>query len=407
MRTFSRASQALVLATALVAGTAACGGDSGAGSDPEPVVDLAALEVGSYRTQPKAFEPKNRQFVGRFFEAEALASVMPLTVEIDQSMKVNRPDVVHAFLAPGESHAGPMFTYLDQTGFDTDAPGFVGGFASTGQTDSDQGIGNSMSASVLLFETEAQATAAASALAARGFYKTGGQPEDVTAVKSAKYPDTAFSFHSEKKALAGWYATGKYVIVPVVDSAEDKQLGVSEPDKLLGLAENAIRVVADRLRAFQPTPPDQLAQRVSDPDQMLYRTLPKPDGDSYERPPGVYSAAADLHFAEYPERTRALYERTGVDLVGYGATQLVRTRDAAAAKQYLADVTADKYMVEAEAPKGLPGARCQKYRGPIANAVPYYCYVSYDRYVGFAFASLLPEAQQRISAQYAILANSK
>ncbi len=389
----------------LVAGAPACGLDSGATADP--VVELGQLEVGGYATQPKAFEPKNHQFVGRFFEAEALGTVVPLTSAIDPSMKVNRQEIVHAFLGPGDGYLSPMFSYLDKTGFDTDAPGFVGGFASTGQSETDQAIGNSMSVSVLLFQTEAQATAAATALAARGFYNNTGRPEAITPVRSGKYPETTFSFYAEQKALAGWYATGKYVIVPLVDSPEDRQLGITDPDKLLGLAENAIRVVAEKVPAFRPTAVDQFSQRDLDPDKMLYRTLTRPEGDSYEQPPGVYDATTDLHFAEFPERTRAMYERAGVDRVSYGATQLVRTRDAAAAKRYLSEVTSDKYMVAAEAPKGLPGARCQKYRGPIRAAVPYYCYVAYDRYVGFAWASQLSEAQQRISAQYAILANSK
>lgn len=390
----------------LVAGGTGCGSDSGPAA-PEPVVDLAQLDVGGFATQPKRFEPKDRRMVGRYFEAEALGGVVPLTVEMDPSLKVNRQEVVHAFIEPGESHLSPMFYYLPTTGFDSDAAGFVAGFTSTGQSETDWHIGNSMSVSVLLFETEGQAAAAAKALSARGFYNNPDRPAEILPVKSSKYPDVIFSFRTDVKAVAGWYATGKYVIVPVAESPEDAQLNVSAPEKLLSLVESAIRVVSERVRNFTPTPVDQFSQRNLDPDDMLFRTLPRAAGDSYKQPPGVYDATTDLHFAEFPDRTRAMYDRAGVDRIGYGATQVVRARDAAAADGYLAEVTIDKYMVDVEAPKGLPGARCRKYRGPEQNAVPYYCYAAYDRYVGFASASQLGEAQQRISAQYAILANSK
>lgn len=401
MRTFSRTWSALALTAALVIGAAACGSDTPA-ADSEAQVDLTKLDVGKYATEPKDFQPKDRLAVGRFFEAQALASVVPLPMEMDPSLKFNTAGVAHAFLKPDESHPSPMFKQLPKAGFADDATGFVSGFATTGRSEEDDNIGDTMSVSVLLFETEAQASAAATKLGTRGFDRS---PEFVSVVKSAKYPNDAFSLSSG--TLAGWHATGQFVIVPVVYSEEDNEISVVDPDKLLRLAENAIRVTSERLRAFHPTPIGQIAQRVMDPDGMLSRTLPKADGDSFLDPPGVYDATGDLHFAEIPEQVRERYQRAGIDRTSKGATELVRARNAVAAKQYLVEETADKFMARVDSPQGLSGAYCQKYRGPAKTAIPYYCYVTYGRYVARAWASQLQEAQQRISAQYAILANSK
>ncbi|MFC9993681.1 hypothetical protein [Nocardia sp. NPDC127526] len=391
----------------------ACGTDSPE-AEPEPVIDLAALDVGSYRAEPKDFQPKEPLFVGRAFEAERIGSSMPLPSEMDSRLKVNLGHVVHGFLEPGTTHDSPMYTYLQKDGFTEDAKGFVAGFATTGQSEEEEAISFSMSTSALLFETEQQATEAAGALARRGWEITdfiGSEFVDVTNVpgkvqptQSAEHPSAISSWVPDEQRLASWFASGKFVIVAVADHTENQKLGISDQNFLQTLTDAAITATAERLKSFQPTPVDKLGSIDFDPEGMMRISLRRLEGDSFMNLPGVYDVPGYLHLTENPEKVRELFDEHGVDRVSSDAGTLYRTRDSAAAKDFLATESVDKYMRKVESPPGLPIARCNKYRGPERAVVPYYCYVSYDRYVSMVWGSQLSDAHQRISAQYAILA---
>ncbi|MEV6771306.1 hypothetical protein AB0N05_22065 [Nocardia sp. NPDC051030] len=402
-----RRALAVILLAMTVGVVSSCDSGSDA-TQADPVIDVSKLDVGSYRAEPKDFAPKNTQFVARVFEAERMGRVLPLPSEVDPTLKVNRDDWTHVFLAPDEAHTSPMYAWLRKDGFAEDAKGFVAGFAATGQTGEDVRVSDTESTSVLLFESDQAATAASDALARRGWnltaYEDGTQVEPA---RSVMHPDAVTSWVPSQQMLASWYATGKFVIVAIAESEENRKLKVSDQSRLLALTDRAITVTSDRLKSFQPAPPDQLTSVPMDPDGMLRMSLERPDGDSYQNMPGVYDLAGYLHFTRDPAKARSTYENFGIDRVSSYGSELFRTRDAAAAKDFLATELVDKFKRHAESPAGLPNARCNQYHGPEGKlATPFYCYVAFGRYVAMTYGSQLADAQQRISAQYAILARS-
>ncbi|MBL1075164.1 hypothetical protein JK358_12255 [Nocardia sp. 2] len=407
VRRVGRALAALLLATGLGA-VAACGSDSVAAvSDPE--IDLATLDVGSYETQPKQFQPANRLMVARYFEAQRMAGFVPLPYEIDSSLRVNDTRASQAFLEPEEGNSTlAMHTYLTSTGFASDTKGFVAGFASTGRTDDDANIGNSLSTSVLLFDSDASATAAAAALSAREWQATyDGSPIVVESLSSPMHASAVVRWQPAKQALAAWYATGRYVIVAIAQSEENRVLKHSDQQLLLNLTDRSVTATTERLRSFQPTPVDQLPTMDLDPTGMYRRTLSRTTEDYYTGPPGVYSLAGDLHLMGDPLELRGHYEQAGVDAVAWGATRVIRTRDIGSAQRLLDELSYGRYYRTAAGPAALPTARCVTYRGPSTGAIANYCWVTRDRYVAMAWGEQMPDVQQRISAQYALLVNSK
>ncbi|QLY31874.1 hypothetical protein H0264_06085 [Nocardia huaxiensis] len=407
MRVLGRRLAALLLVTG-VGAAAACGSEPAAAvTDPE--VDLAALDVGGYNTQPKEFQPKNRVMVARFFEAQRMAGFIPAPFEIDPSLRVNQTTTTHAFLEPEEGKSTlAMHTFLKSDGFNSDTKGFVAGFASTGQTDDDPNIGNALSTSVLLFESDSAATAAAAALSVREFQEPYDRsPNVVETLKSAVHANAVVRWQPSKQALAAWYSTGRYVIVTIAQSEENRVLKVSDKDLLLNLADKSITATSDRLRSFQPTPVDQLATMELDPTGMYRRTLWRTSEDYYHGPPGVYSLAGDLHLMSEPAELRAQYDEAGVDAVSWGATRVIRAKDIDAAQRLREQLSYDKYFRTAAGPAALPSARCATYVGPSTGAIPNYCWVSRDRYVAMAWGEQMSDVQQRISAQYALLVNSR
>ncbi|MGV9409151.1 DUF7373 family lipoprotein [Nocardia sp. NPDC003693] len=380
-----------------------CGSDPGAGP-PDPEVDLGALDVGGYRTEPKDYAPKDHRSVARLFEAERLGAFVPVPSEMDERLRFNRGGDIHVFLEPDVTHPSPMYDWLKQDGFAQDAAGFVAGFASTGQSESDERISFTLSVSVLLFESEPQATAAGTALAARGWQ---AEASKVVPLSSAKHPRAVVSWQPEAQALTSWYATGKFVIVATAYSRENRTLKISDQNLLSTLADNGTAVVADRVRSFEPTPPDQLDTVPLDPEGLLRISLPRPEGDEFRMVPGVYEPSAFVHLSEDTDKSRKRLEKYGVDRVSVHGTWLYRTRDASAAAEMLDEEAAGKYRVAANPPPGLPNAKCTKYRGPAESTYPFYCFVRFDRYLAMSWGLQLPDVQQRISAQYTLLARNK
>ncbi|MFF2552642.1 hypothetical protein ACFVUS_16670 [Nocardia sp. NPDC058058] len=384
---------------------AGCGTESTA-AEQDPPVDLNALDVGGYQHEPMDFAPKSRPFVSRVFEAERLGAYVPLASEIDPGLKVNRADSVHAFLGPDEAHPSPMYAWLKKDGFGDDAKGFIAGFATKGESSDDYTISYSVATSVLLFDSDRSASTAATALAARGWSSVSGDIQ-VEPVRSAAHPEAISSWRPDAQVLASWYATGRFVIVALAESMDNRTLKISDRSQLQSLTDRAITVTSERIKTFQPTAPDRIGDSPLDPDGLLRISLRRPDGDSFTNMPGVYSSAAFLHLDDHPATTKPQFDRYGVDRIAVDAMRLYRTRDAQAAKQFVAEIAIEKFTRRTGSPTGLPTAQCREYHGPEHLTYPFYCYVAFGRYVAMNWGSQLSEVHQRISAQYSILARSK
>ncbi|WP_280453390.1 DUF7373 family lipoprotein [Nocardia cyriacigeorgica] len=395
-----RAVIGLLLACAVVA--TSCGSDTEAAT---PAVDLTQLDVGGYPTLPRQLgAPKNKD-VPRLVEAQRLANIMPLPVEIDPRFGYQGPGT-RTFLLPDESHLSPIHRWISEEHFADDAKGFISGFSATAQSTKASALATTLSSTVLIFTYPAAATHAAAKLSRARFLRDDKGP--VEPAKLNKFPAAHVRWQPGQQTLASWLAQDEFVIVTIAYNAEALMLGESDLPGLSALAEKAITATSTSLEKFEPTPADKLMENSIDPDGMRSISLARPMGDSFVNVPGTYDLHGSLHFPTDPvERKQELVD-AGVDRVAHDAGELYRTADAESAQE-LKDKSSqlNRMFRSAPAPKGLPQATCTEYKGPAQGAIRFYCHVAFDRYYAFMAAEQLLDAQQRISAQYAILANSK
>ncbi|WP_280234007.1 DUF7373 family lipoprotein [Nocardia cyriacigeorgica] len=395
-----RAGIAVLFACALAA--TSCGSDT---ESAPPVVDLTQLDVGGYATLPRDIgEPKNKD-VPRFVEAQRLGNVMPLPVEIDPRF-VHQGPGTRPFLLPDESHLSPIHRWISEVNFADDAKGFIAGFSATAQSNKSPALASTLSTNVLIFPDARSATDAAAKLSRARFLRDEDFP--VEPARLDEYPAAHVRWQPAMQTLVSWLAEDEFVIVTIAYNAEAKMLGESDLPGLSALSERAIAATSTGLEKFEPTPPDKLMQTSIDPDGLRSISLARPEGDSFMNVPGTYDLHGSLHFPTDPLARKQELEAAGVDRVAYDAGELYRAADAESAQE-LKDKSSElsRYFRSADSPKGLPQATCMEYKGPAEGAIRFYCHVAYDRYYAFMGAGQLLDAQQRISAQYAILANSK
>ena len=201
------------------------------------------------------------------------------------------------------------------------------------------------------------------------------------------------------------------------------QYAVKAPDPPLGLsAENlvfsALTSQKKALDTFNPTTIDRLPDLPLDPSGwLLARTLNNPTG-GVPAMIGVWPTKAWLNFEENPLEASAMLTEAGVDWVGQRLATVYRTRNAATAETMLktvVDSMRTTLSAEPTAPvPGLPRARCfgRENLEEYVNSPEtwqrllwrYKCAAAVDRFVFTVYAGDGKDAQQRISAQYRILA---
>lgn len=390
-----------VAAMVLVAATA-CGSSGG---DSEPAVDLARLDPGPYASQPKPFHTSNPKLVSGLFEAQRLASYIPLPHEVDPALKFGTTRTVHVFAGGKQTPAGELYAWLKEDPLDRDAHGLVGAFSSIGMSDEDSlNLGYTMNNTVFLYPDADSAAAAATDMAQAGFLDSKGPSAPV---RLPGHPDVRAAWAPGQQALAAWYPTGRFVLATLVNNQENQALGVSDLPALEAPADRALDLIPLRLRGFPATPPDRLASAQLDSDGMLGRSLPRPVQDEWNNLPGVYDARGDLQLEEDPVGFAGLYARDGIDRVAYDGGILLRTKSYRDARRFIASQSEDKFLRPQASPRGLPAAVCVRNVRPAFGLTPYYCLVAHGRYAATVWADQLLDAQQRISAQYAILVRSK
>ncbi|WP_405489262.1 hypothetical protein [Nocardia sp. NBC_00511] len=406
----SKPGAGIVIACAVVVlATAGCG----FGSHPaERVsVDLTALDTGSFPTAPTPVTATDAAAAGRNAEAIRLGNAMPLPMEVDPALTVNAGGV-HPFadisdVLVKEMNGGrSAFGWLDSAAFTTNPAGFTAGFATSARTNEDSTLGYQLTDVVMTFDSDADAAAAATAFGAGGFLDVGmGKDEPA---RSTAHPSASITWEPWSQTLAAFYPTGKYVILTLVDNHEKFYEKLSDLPDLITKSDKAIDVTADRLKSFQPTPPDQLSALPLDPQGMLRLTLPRPPGDQTAHAfAGTLAAHGALQNAGEPAVDGPMFDQDGIDAVSYGAGALFRARDADSAQRFLGDYSVGKFNHLLDSPAGLPIAKCRKYYGPNARAFPFDCMVAHGRYVAEVWSQQQQDVLQRISAQYAILANDK
>ncbi|GAB4583274.1 DUF7373 family lipoprotein [Nocardia sp. IFM 10818] len=407
MRSFGRAALAAGVALS-VAVTGACGSDSEPGAPAEPVIDLASLDVGNLPTQPKVYDKAATIEQAKLVEAWRLGNALPLPSEIMPEVKYAPSAMGGAIRAFIDLSSSVMKSRAsaDPAAMTAAAPGFVTGFLTTGRSDPKPSLSYELDNVVMIFADEHSAANAATALGRMNFEAEPGSEE----VRLAKYPN-AVSFATDNISgpgqLRSFYATGKFVIFSYVYDSVMSALKERDPGKLTERAERSFETISARLANFQPTPQDKLMDLVPDPDGMLARALPTIADDQSQRGvPGVYDRQGGLQVSLAPDIDTALFQETGVDRVSWRGNFVYRAQDAAGAAKIVAahSATSRKFR-PAESPANLPNALCREYFGSKYD-IAYYCFVSHGRYAASVAANQLLDAQQRISAQYALLVNA-
>jgi hypothetical protein len=401
-----------LLATVLLAAVLAAAGCDHGNQPADPVIDIAQLDVGPYRPDPRDMGlPKNMD-QARIYEAERLANVLPLPFDIDPAFDYTGPFNTYAFENPEYSLLKDVVTVDD---YAQDAPDLIGGFATRGSNDPHDN-GTELVNAVLIFPDEQKASDAAAALERADFAagpdkvakildpSAAAKPKQPVSIP--KYPGAHAHWEPTKQAISNWYATGKFVIITSVYDHVKIWLEKTDLSALVVMVTKSLDKFAPAVATFTPVPADTLMSQPVDDEGMLGRTLlrPKAAQDDWQNPPGVYNAHAALNFSSDSLDDRKWFDTDGVDKFAEYGTRLYRARNTAAAtdvRDQLGDP--EKHFKRADPPKNLPVAKCREYKGNQITAVRFYCAVSYGRYAAMSWAGQLLDAQQRIAAQYAIL----
>lgn len=390
------------LLTAAIAAVAltvtGCGGSEPAPAPvDEPTIDPGALDFGPYDPNPRDMgKPKNPEQAA-IFEAERLGNYMPLPMDIDPAFVYNGMLQTLTFIDPKESL---LRDFADLGHFAEDAPDLISGFVNYGKNDPDN-YGIELVNAAMIFPSEQRATEVAAALERRDF----ATDPQMQAVAIPNYPQAHAHWVPTQQVIDVWYPVGRLVLyTSIYDQAKSYFNKVDLPD-LVARATRSLDKVVPAVTKFTPTPPDKLMDQPVDIDGMLGRTMVRPQAAQGEwlNPPGVYTGLQGLAFDSDPADTRKWWEAVGVDRFADYGNLVIRTRDAAAAKDAVEELAGSaKKFKPAAAPKNLPIAQCREYTGPVQQAIRFYCAVNQGRYVGQSAAEQLLDAQQRISAQYAI-----
>ncbi|PKV77785.1 DUF7373 family lipoprotein [Nocardia fluminea] len=389
-----------VLATALLTTVAtACGGPDEIAATDAPV-DLATLDVGNYPTQPRQVGTVASLDQGRFVEAERLGDFVPTPADIDPRFVHTNPSIASVFL-DAEASLGKIMA-VDR--FAEVAPDFIGGFVSSAET-KPSNMGLDMVNAVMIFPDAQKAASAATELEKLDF----GYAPNNQRIEIPGYPAAIAHWQPDQQSIGSWFATGHLVIYTWFYDYLKIWLEKVDRQELLDLTRKSLDTIVPAVAKFTPTPSTELMTLQRDRDGMLGRTAPRPREDSWINPPGVYAGRTARHFVSDPVSTAKMIDDYGIDLYANDGSEVYRARDIAGAqgvRDELGGLT--RKFTASAAPKNLPSARCKEYIGRKKRiAIRFYCAVSYDRYAAYVWSNQLLDAQQRISAQYALLVNAK
>ncbi|QIS09059.1 DUF7373 family lipoprotein [Nocardia arthritidis] len=394
------------LLAAIVTATLAAGCGGQPDKPAEPVVDLSQLDVGNLPTKPRDLGVAKNLDQARLVQAMRLGNYVPLPVEIDPAVKYAGSPVNGIVRIFQSLESGAIVQRMDAKPdqFTTAETGLVGGFVSTGLSDQVPNLSYELDNVVMLYADEQSAAAAATAMEQADFQAMAGAEP----VQIGKYPP-AHAHHAPgiPGLIRSWYAAGRFVIFTYIFDNVMSILHEQRLPQLVDRVEKSIDAITPRVRQFPVTPTDQLLNTPIDLDGMLGRTLSTVTVDRSQRGiPGVYDRHGGLQIVLRPDLDIDQFEQAGVDRVAFAGGFVFRARDTEAAEK-LADQHAilGKRYKTAPSPKGLPIARCRELKDPQSMYMRFMCVVRSGRYVAELAADQLTDVQQRISAQYAILAN--
>lgn len=381
---------ALTVAAVLAGGCGSGPTDSAAPASPAATVDVSQLDPGNYPVVPRTITTMKPDIsVGDVVqEAIRLGEHVPLPLEIDERLGYGS----------GGSAITADYPPMGIDGFNDRAPGLVAGWQTGGRHRYDVSLGLNVHLTVLRFGKPAQAATAADFLASQA------SPEypDKGPVQIPGYPAARAALTSLEWVRA-LYPQGEYLYWLHV---EDDLTVPDGPGFLIDVAKRMLDKAIESMRDYRPTPPEQLAGLLSDPDDLLSRVLPAGKGQ-VRASEGLYGPHAALTHDDRPAASRRAYADAGIDLMASSLSNVYRTKDDAAAQRFtaaFADELLDRYK-PVDPPPGLATARCMQLKDvKYAIGSRFLCYLPYRRYVAEVYADQSQDLRQRLSAQYQLLA---
>ncbi|MFE5287337.1 hypothetical protein ACFRAQ_20430 [Nocardia sp. NPDC056611] len=381
---------ALTAAAALAGGCGSGPTDPAAPASPAATVDVSQLDPGNYPVVPRQITTMKPDIsVGDVVqEAIRLGEHVPLPLEIDERLGYGS----------GGSAITADYPPMGIDGFNDRAPGLVAGWQTGGRHRYDVSLGLNVHLTVLRFGKPAQAATAADFLASQA------SPEypDKGPVQIPGYPAARAALTSLEWVRA-LYPQGEYLYWLHV---EDDLTVPDGPAFLMDVAKRMLDKATESMRDYRPTPPDQLAGLLSDPDDLLSRVLPAGKGQ-VRASEGLYGPHAALTHDDRPAASRRAYADAGIDVMASSLSNIYRTKDDAAAQRFIAafaDELLDRYK-PVDPPPGLATARCLQLKDvKYAIGAKFMCYLPYQRYVAEVYADQSQDLRQRLSAQYQLLA---
>jgi len=368
-------------------------------------IDVRTLDVGNYSVEPLEFRSEYHHSLrdGTELAIIRLAGNVALGPEIEPALAYNGG--MSALRSPADYASS-----VAQDGFRAvlQGHGMLFGFgadsADRSEPDAQAVPGDtSVSLTVFQFPDDASAASAASDLEATDFGSAPGN----TPVQLPKYPAAKAHWRPQIRTMGARIAHGPYVVDVFARTPQP------DPAALTALSQQAFDAQLPLLDALKSLSRRDILHLDYDPDGLLRRTLKvSPDANpqfdpTSTLPEGDMDPRALLHRVSQPARMSALMRADGVDRVSMsGTTMLMRARDEAAAAALWKSLNAAATR-DVQTPPGLPAAGCGE--DPAAGPTDdrYFCRIRYRRYVASVTSDQLADAQQRASAQYALLANAQ
>ncbi|MFI1240409.1 DUF7373 family lipoprotein [Nocardia salmonicida] len=385
----------------------ACGNESTSPNPPpaEPTVELSKLQLGNYSAIPQVLDKPIDEAQGRAVQAQNLANHIPLPMEIDSRLKHYSGVQPKVFTTIDHKTMG-TWVGSDLEPHRNALAGFISGFTSAASSDAQLSISISLENRVLIFDSEESAAIAMNTIVDS---ELSADPKKST-ISIPQYPTARAYWKPDSPTMWSWYTSGKFVIFTSIWDRLSSELSQTDLPGMMDLVTKTLAIVPDRISGF--TPASKLERDSSSPDWdgMLARAVPAiNDKVPGLTSPGVYDRYGGLQISRQPELDRTLFETTGVDRVAFNGGYLYRAKDSASATAITNQhATFTKYYRKIDSPPALPVAKCYELKDPTAKSkMRYYCSVNFDRYAADISANQLDDAYQRISAQYALLANGK
>ncbi|KXP00741.1 hypothetical protein AXK60_08750 [Tsukamurella pseudospumae] len=352
------------------------------------------LDTGNYATTVRTV-PERSAARGAVMEGRRLADTMPLTTDIDPSLRFG-----------GQLFAGALRDYniggsLEASfgvqvanAMDKRGPGYYV------RVDTSRSTSDLKTMFFGAWEMDSAAAAAAAVADPKILASAstdGGIPRVPVTIPG--YPAAVSYSQTVGKdvAINSLVASGRYVLASYAKI----------PAGAAAIGRFYDRQIA-ALKTFTPTPTEKLADLPVDKDGIASRTL-VPEKTEYFVTDGWTTPKLFAADSDRVEDTRKALDAAGVDLVGLGSDAVLRARDEATARTLrdeLADIVQPMESgVQATEVPGAPGVICriESSAMPRGSNVKTHCFLAVGRYTAVLTADQTGDAKQQAAAQYLIL----